>query len=443
MKKLLSVLLALMLIFLCACSAQGKEDHQLTSRIDGLIEETKVEWSDDNTATVSFDRHFVNNVVIKLKKAVSSPLKIYNGENMIYEQENNSTYKYCSFSPTESTSLKLELEGGKQNVKSISVYENDNEPDSDFRVTTYILADKIQNIDALKSYTFDTITDVILFSCVNFDSDGELQYNDSEDISGRKMLKTALSNLKSVIGDRDVNIYVNILGPDADDGISDWKSQMENKAQKYTKAFENTELTTQINDLLNEYNLDGVFFDYENPIKAKYWKPYSDFIVSLDSELGDKKIGLAMADWDIGLSKEAMQCVDMVEMMEYDLFDDSGDHSSFDSAQKGIEKFIDAGFDSKVLDLGIPFYGRPVDKGEHWYNYGDYSKVLGKYSNKTEIDGKEAYFNSYQLVYDKTSLAIDYDLGGVMVFRYACDDLNHKDISLFTAINQSINDRIG
>lgn len=89
-------------------------------------------------------------------------------------------------SPTQTTSLKLKLDNGKENVKSISVYENDNEPDSDFRVTAYILADKIQNIDDLKSYTFDTITDVILFSCVNFNSNGELQFNDSENYSGRK-----------------------------------------------------------------------------------------------------------------------------------------------------------------------------------------------------------------------------------------------------------------
>lgn len=441
MKKILSVLMVCMLIFLCACSAQTKEEHQLGVKIDGLIEETKIEWNDDNTASITFDKHNVNNVVVRVKKPVESPLKIYNGDDLIYQQENNSTYKYCSFTPVNVDKLKIELDGGKDNVKSISVYENDNEADDDFRVTAYIVADNIQNIDDLKSYTFDTITDVILFSCVNFNSDGELQYDDSENVSGRKKLKTALSNLKSVIGDRDVNIYVNIMGPNADEGISDWKSQMENKAQKHTKAFENTDLASSISDLLNEYNLDGVFFDYEDPIKSKYWKPYSDFIVELDSELGDKKIGLAMADWDIGLSKEAIQCVDMVEMMEYDLFDDYGDHSSFDSAQKGIEKFINAGFDSKVLDLGIPFYGRPVDKGEYWYNYGDYSKSLGKYNNKIEVDGKESYFNSYQLVYDKTSLAIDCDLGGVMVFRYGCDDLNHKDMSLFTAINQSIKDR--
>lgn len=441
MKKILSLLLVLLFTFLCACSAQSKESNQLATKIDGLIEDTKIEWKSEDKVVVSFDEHTVNNIVVNLKKPMSTPIKIFDGDNLIYQQNNNSTYKYCAFAPVKTSSLSIEMESGKSNVKSISVYENDNEPYDDFRVTSYIVADEIQNIDDLKSYTFDTITDVILFSCVNFNTDGEVQYNDSEDISGRKMLKTALKNLKTVIGDRDVNIYVNILGPNADDGIDDWKSQMENKAQKHTKAFKNSTLTSKISDLLEDYNLDGVFFDYEYPIKAKYWKAFSDFIVSLDSELGDKKIGLAMADWDIGLSKDAIQCVDMVEMMEYDLFDDSGDHSSFDTAQKGIQKFIDAGFDSKVLDLGIPFYGRPVDKGEFWYDYSDYSDVLGKYSNKTEIDGNDVYFNSFQLVYDKTALAIDYNIGGVMVFRYACDDLNHKDLSLFTAISQSINDR--
>ena len=207
------------------------------------------------------------------------------------------------------------------------------------------------------------------------------------------------------------------------------------------KTLQKNQIETPLESIRSEKYLPASFRDYEYPIKAKYWKAFSNFLVNLDSELGGKKIGLAMSDWDIGISKEAMQCVDMVEMMEYDLFDDYGDHSSFDCAQKGIEKFINAGFDSKVLDLGIPFYGRPADKGEYWYNYGDYAKILGKYSNKAEIDGKQTYFNSYGLVYDKTSLAIDYELGGVMVFRYGSDDLNHKDISLFTAINQSINNR--
>ena len=70
MKKILSVFLTLIFVFLCACSAQGTQDRQLSAHIDGLIEETTIEWKDDNTAVVSFDKHAVNNVVVMLKKAV-------------------------------------------------------------------------------------------------------------------------------------------------------------------------------------------------------------------------------------------------------------------------------------------------------------------------------------------------------------------------------------
>ena len=84
-------------------------------------------------------------------------------------------------------------------------------------------------------------------------------------------------------------------------------------------------------------------------------------------------------------------------------------------------------------------YKRKLKRRKIYYSKN--KRILLSKTNKAEIDGKQAYFNSYGLVYDKTSLAIDYELGGVMVFRYGSDDLNHKDMSLFTAINQSINDR--
>ena len=67
MKKILSVLLTLIFVFLCACSAQGTQERQLSAHIDGLIEETTIEWKDDNTAVVSFDKHAVNNVVVMFK----------------------------------------------------------------------------------------------------------------------------------------------------------------------------------------------------------------------------------------------------------------------------------------------------------------------------------------------------------------------------------------
>lgn len=448
MKKIISLLIAfsMLLALFSGCTAStAKNAKKLSEKLDGMIEETKIEWTDPDTASITFDEHDVNTVLINAVKDDAVTVKIYNlaDNKLIYEQESSGKVKYCSFDSLETTGLKLEMKDGEVLIDEVCVYENENEPDDDFRVTTYVIADNIQEASSLDSQSFDTITDVILFSCVEFNESGELEYVDSEDVSGKTKLKTALENLRTVIGDRKVNIYINVLGPDADDGIEDWNTQMENKAGKHTKAFKNESLASDISDLLKEYSLDGVFFDYEYPIKSKNWKPFSEFIVSLDAELGNKKIGLAMADWDIGLSKQAVGCIDMVEMMEYDLFDDNGDHSSLLTAQNGIEKFIAAGFDEEVLDLGIPFYGRPTDKSANWYNYNEYSSVLGKYGNKTEIAelGLDAYFNSYQLVYDKTALAIDYKLGGVMIWHYTCDDFENKELSLFKAIGECIKNR--
>lgn len=440
MKKFLCILTAVMMLALCGCSA-GNAEKPVAD--DDKKDEITVTWQDADTAQITFDEQTVNTLSFKQKDPDGAEFSVYDKDDkLIYSQESSKENR-CFFSPIKTDSLKLTLKGGRDSVKSLTLGENDEKPDDDFRVTAYIIADNIQDKSALDSKSFDTITDVILFSCVKFDEDGNLNYDDSETVSGRKKLKTALANLKSVIGERDVNIYINILGPDADSGISDWNSQMKNKAQKHTKAFSNPELAVEISDLVNEYSLDGVFFDYEYPIKNKYWDAFSGFIIELNGELGGKKIGLAMADWDIGISKDAAEVVDMVEMMEYDLFDDNGDHSSFATAESGIDSFVKAGFDKEKLDLGIPFYGRPTDKDAVWYNYNEYSEKLGKYTNKLHIDsdGKDAYFNSYSLVYNKTSLAVDEQIGGVMVWHYNCDDFKNDDLSLFAAISSALKDR--
>ena len=92
---------------------------------------------------------------------------------------------------------------------------------------------------------------------------------------------------------------------------------------------------------------------------------------------------------------------------------ESGDHSSFETAKNGIEAFIKKAIDKSKLDLGVPFYGRPIDKGAYRYNYKDYSKALGRYENKgySTEQGVDAYFDSYQRIYDKTALALEYGIG--------------------------------
>ena len=100
----------------------------------------------------------------------------------------------------------------------------------DFRVTSYVVADYIQNIEALHSEDFDIITDAIIFGAVTFDSEGNINVQ-------KEKFEKALTNLRSVIGERDVSITVNILGPSGHTDSTVWEDQMEAMATEHIKAF--------------------------------------------------------------------------------------------------------------------------------------------------------------------------------------------------------------
>ena len=76
-----------------------------------------------------------------------------------------------------------------------------------FKVTTYIRGDYIQEENSLYSEDFDIITDVILFECASFDNKGNIVYE-------KDKLETALKNIRNAIGERDINITLNLLGPE-------------------------------------------------------------------------------------------------------------------------------------------------------------------------------------------------------------------------------------
>lgn len=438
MKKIICAFLVLLLLFLCGCSSDVKPQKEANVMLK------QINMADGQPATVDLGGlQAVNRLVLEGENLGERTIEIYDEENrLLYQQRSDSDTRFCAFNTVQASQLQVIVRGGDAVFNQVSAYHDTYQTDN-FRVVSYVVADRILDKANLSDESFDVITDVILFSCVSFDEKGNLFLNDFEDMDGETLLNTALQNLRGIIGDRSVRIHLNILGPNADEGIEDWNEQMANKAQKHSAAFETEKLEAQIKALAEKTGVDGIFFDYEFPIKSKYWKPFNEFLVRLDTALPDKLIGLALADWDIQLSKEAKQAVDMVEMMEYDLFDDKGDHASFATAETGIQKFLKAGFEAQRLDLGVPFYGRPVDKGGYWYEYKAYVDALGQYENKAFVaeQNTDAYFDSYQRVYDKTALALEYGLGGMMVWHYTCDDFDHPELSLFQAMKECIENR--
>lgn len=302
---------------------------------------------------------------------------------------------------------------------------------NDFRTTAYIVADRCTDAQQLDTSNFSRVTDFILFGAVTFDESGNLTVNE--------LFEPAYNNIRAAMQE-DQHLYINLLGPASQSDSEDWYDQMADLAQRHTNAFESGVLEQNIKELLDKYGFDGVYFDYEYPIKKKYWKPYNSFIVSLDETLGDEyKIGMALADWDAKQTKEAMQATDFVEIMSYDIWDESGNHATVEMAEECVEKFIKKGYERSKLGFGLPFYARPTTHDAYWYDFRSYADAIdenGLFTDSGET-GLTFSFNTPAVIKEKTEWAIENGLGGMMVWHYSCDAPASSDKSLFGAIEQA------
>ncbi len=302
-----------------------------------------------------------------------------------------------------------------------------------FRITAYVVADGLREKGKLDVSHFSQITDVILFGCATFDEEGQITLDDE--------FKTVYANLKDAMGNsQDKKVYLNILGPSAQIDSDDWNLRMADVGERHNKAFKSKGFEENIKAVLDRYGFDGVFFDYEYPIENKNWKSFSKFIVSLDSVLGDGyEIGAAVAGWDAKFSDEAKDALDRIELMSYDLWEEDGTHASYNIAAGDINKLVEAGYDKAKIDLGVPFYARPTTQEAIWYNYSDYvDKIDEKGFAKDAENNLTVSFNTYDLIAQKTRLAIDSGLGGMMVWHYACDAPADNEKSLFNAIYNTV-----
>lgn len=297
----------------------------------------------------------------------------------------------------------------------------------DFRVTAYIVSDRLD--ETFDVSNLDKVTDIILFGNAAYDENGQVNLSDGFD-SDVDFLRKHITNQR---------FYLNILGPSSQSQSDDWNEQMYDLADRNTSAFESGVLETEIKEVLSKYNFDGVVFDYEFPLRKKDWKSFDKFIISLDSVLGnDYKIGMSMVGWNLKQSKDAMDATDFFEVMSYDLWDKDGNHATIDIAKDDIKQFEKKGYDKSKLDLGVPFYARPITKDAYWYEYKYYCDDLdenGLY-NDSET-GLTFSFNTYDVIKEKTEIALESGMGGMMIWHYSCDTSADNEKSLFDAIDSA------
>lgn len=304
--------------------------------------------------------------------------------------------------------------------------------DETFRVTSYVVASTVQDKSRLYPEDFDIITDVILFGCANFDAQGEVTID-------KDVLTTALTNLRDVINDRDVDIFINLLGPGPLESHGDYTQDLNDQGRQHTLAFRSGVLEDNVVKLVNEYDFDGVFFDYEYPLNYVNWTPFNQFLVRLDAKLGDKLLGLAVTEWDLKLSLGSYLAVDRFEVMLYDIYDDEGRHSTPAKSEELSKKLMLSGVPSKKFDFGLPFYARPTDRDAYWYDYGSFCNAIDEdgYYYDSQID-KTFWFNRPADIAEKTQYALDNGFGGVMIWHYTCDLPSSDSRSLLGAIGNAV-----
>ena len=134
-----------------------------------------------------------------------------------------------------------------------------------FRVTTYIRGDALMYWGGeVYEEDFDIVTDAIIFECATFNNKGEVEYDEEK-------MDFVLSKVRTAIGDRDVHLTLNLIGPGGSTSSDVWEDQMEAQSDEHNKAFTSGVLEDNIIDVLEKYDFDGVHFDYEYPISLKAW----------------------------------------------------------------------------------------------------------------------------------------------------------------------------
>ncbi|MGN1418975.1 MAG: glycoside hydrolase family 18 protein, partial [Acutalibacteraceae bacterium] len=351
-----------------------------------------------------------------------------------YSQNTVQDYRMCAFDDVTTQKIKLEVSQADNTFKlrEIEFYELEAKNRSDFRVSDYVIMPDLVNesfYDKNSDRYFapencKVINQVHVIAAAKWNDNGELVISDG---ATPKQLKKIVKKLRAYFGDNEVDIFATVFfnACDPDTVFSEHKEEV----------IENTV------DFLLKYGFDGVSYDWEYPTKAQ-WPVFSEHLVNLKKELSkhDLKLSCAFSAFNCSLSQDAIKALDQIEIMSYDNFDNDGNHSSFTSgAVQPVEYFLGLGFDAKQLNLGVPFYARPTDGSGVWIDYDDESYTP---SDRFQNFSNGMWFNSAQMIQDKTAYAIEKDLGGMMIFTSTEDIDYNNELSLLKSMKNTIDERI-
>lgn len=364
-----------------------------------------------------------------------------NEMKMVYRQDRVADFRLCAIDEIVTSRLKIvvtKTRKGSFGDLEIFVY-NLPKIKREFRKMAYIVIDGERNVSD------ESVAD---YNCFNLIGNWKIDENTIEiscNSEGDKVEKTqkqfdeTLEQIKKTVPNPEIVVTLQC------------------ERTKYVEIVKNPKTIPAIVEFVDKYNFDGISFDWEYPTGPIQWRLFDKFIIELKKALGEKIVTLALASWiRYGFSEEALKSIAFVELMTYDNMprDIDGHHSEFfiDGAN-AVLHMISKGFKAEQIDLGIPFYARPVDGTTYWKDYKDEVDKMDEFTNVVhgdyqDVDGngksitvKSRFYNSKQLVDDKTTYAIYSRIAGVMVWHLSADAPHSNPLCLSKTIRKTVEKR--
>ncbi len=190
-------------------------------------------------------------------------------------------------------------------------------------------------------------------------------------------------------------------------------------AQLTASADARKKLIDQLRDFCQKNGFDGVDLDWEHPSKPDEVRNHGKLLTELKAVFAPLKlqVSIALAGWQ-EISPEAITAVDVIHLMAYDA---RGKHSTLEFAKTDVDRVVKKGVPPEKICLGVPFYGRSTSNANRSTIYADIVKKYHPAPDVDEVDG--IYFNGPKMIEQKTKLALERKLAGVMIWELGQDSV--------------------
>ena len=180
-----------------------------------------------------------------------------------------------------------------------------------------------------------------------------------------------------------------------------------------------TKLANRVAAFCATYKLDGIDIDWEYPNAGASAARFTALAVDFRSALPPGALVTAAVLADAadaaGISNEAVQNLDFINLMAYD--GPRTDHSSYAMAERSVATWLARGIHPDKLVLGVPFYARPGGASYRTLLTNDPATASG---DRVLFMGVEQNYNGPATIRRKTELALQL-AGGIMIWELSKD----------------------